>query len=257
MNNFCLPTDTLSFRGDSFYSMIEEFCGKLVVDLLRFQLIDSSMSLLDINDPFVILQVESDRTILVKESLEISCTDEHDKYFFFVMPGIRLKLEELIRSLRNIDASINQSSVVLESLTISSKLVEKYPFLLDLMNCLESSLLTDFSINFLSNWISNMARLSKNSFRYSQSYDNNDTDNDDSLTDSDASASYIIRNVSSCTIQGVRIFYSIDEDHSESFFCVKINNKDKFMHKQSATWYLSKDKIKLSADRLKRIQSRK
>jgi hypothetical protein len=127
------------------------------------------MSLLDVNDPFFILQVESDRTISVKESLGISCTDEHGKYSFFVMPGIRLKLEKLIRSLRDVDASINQPSAVLKSLTISSKLVEKYPFLLDLMDCLESNLLTDFSIDFLSNWMSNVACLSKNSFRYSQS----------------------------------------------------------------------------------------
>ena len=169
MTNFSLLTDALSFHGDSFYSMTEQFCGKEVVDLLRFQLIDSSMSLLNINDPFSILQVESDRTTSVKESLGISCTDEHGKYSFFVMPGIRLKLEKLIRSLRDIDVLLNQSSIMFACLTIPSKLVDKYPFLLHLVDCLESNLLTDFSIDFLSNWISNVACLSKNSFRYSQS----------------------------------------------------------------------------------------
>jgi len=87
--------------------------------------------------------------------------------------------------------------------------------------------------------------------------DESDTDNDGSLTNIDDSDPYIIPNVSSSTIRGVRIFDSIDEDHSESFFRVKINNQDKFMHKQSATWYLSKDNVKLSADRLKRVQSQK
>ena len=57
--NFSLPKDALSFRGDSFHLMVEQFCGKEVVDLLQFQLIDSSMSLIEINDPFFGLQFES------------------------------------------------------------------------------------------------------------------------------------------------------------------------------------------------------
>jgi hypothetical protein len=167
--NFSLPTDALSFRGDSFYLMIEQFCGKELVDLLQFQLIDNSMSLIETNDPFSILQFESDRTMSIKEALGISCTDEHGNYSFFVMPGIRLKLEKLIRSLRELITPTTRLSVLLEPLTISSELVEKYPFLINLIDCLESNLLTDFSIDFLSNWMSNVASTSKRSFRYSQS----------------------------------------------------------------------------------------
>jgi hypothetical protein len=167
--NFSLPTDALSFRGDSFHLMIEEFCGKEVVDLLQFQLIDNSMSLIEINDPFFILQFESDQTTSIKEALGISCTDEHGNYSFFVMPGIRLKLEKLIRSLHELITPTTRSSSLLKSLTLSSELVKKYPFLIDLIYCLESNLLTNFSIDFLSNWMSNIASTSKNSFRYSQS----------------------------------------------------------------------------------------
>jgi hypothetical protein len=167
--NFSLPTDALSFRGDSFHLMIEEFCGKEVVDLLQFQLIDNSMSLIETNDPFFILQFESDRTTSIKEALGISCTDEHGNYSFFVMPGIRLKLEKLIRSLHELITPTTRSSSLLKSLTLSSELVKKYPFLIDLIYCLESNLLTNFSIDFLSNWMSNIASTSKNSFRYSQS----------------------------------------------------------------------------------------
>lgn len=169
MNNFSLPTNALSFRGDSFYSMIEQFCGKPVIDLLKFQLIDNSMSLIEIDDPFFILQFESDRTKPMKELLGIPCTDEHGNSSFFVMPGIRLKLEKLIRSVRDLDTPITQPSVVPKSITISSELVGKYPFLIDLMHCLESNLLTSFSMNFLSNWMSNLASTSKNSFRYHES----------------------------------------------------------------------------------------
>lgn len=167
--NFSLPTDALSFRGDSFHLMIEQFCGKEVVNLLQFQLIDNSMSLIEINDPFFILQFKSDQTMSIKEALGIYCTDEHGNYSFFVLPGIRLKLEKLIRSLRTLIKPTTRSSVLFKSLTISSELVEKYPFLIDLIYCLESNLLTEFSIDFLSNWMSNIASTSKNSFRYSQS----------------------------------------------------------------------------------------
>jgi hypothetical protein len=97
----------------------------------------------------------------------------------------------------------------------------------------------------------------KSKHSYAQPYAKDYTDNDDSSTDTDNSDPYIVPNVTSSTIRGMRIFDSIDDSRSESFFRVKINNQDKFMHKQSATWYLSKDKIKLSADRLKRVQSQK
>jgi hypothetical protein len=108
--NFSLPNDALSFCGDSFRLMIEQFCGKEVLDLLQYQLIDNSMTLIEINDPFFILQFESDRTTSIKEALGISCTDEHGNYSFFVMSGIRLKLEKLIRSLRELITPTTASS---------------------------------------------------------------------------------------------------------------------------------------------------
>lgn len=167
--NFPLPKDALSFRGDSFHLMVEQFCGKEAVGLLQFQLIDSSMNLIEINDPFFVLQFESNRTTSIKESLGISCTDEYGHYSFFVMPGIRLKVEKLIRSLHELNSSNIQSSEALKSLTISSKLIEKYPFIADLIRCLQSNSLVGFSIDFLSNWMSNATNTSKNSFRYSKS----------------------------------------------------------------------------------------
>lgn len=87
--------------------------------------------------------------------------------------------------------------------------------------------------------------------RNDQSYDSDDT------IDDDDSSSYNISNISSSTIRGMRVFDSINDNRSDSFFRLKINNQEKFMHKQSATWYFSKDKVKLSADRLKRVQSQK
>ncbi|CAF1054825.1 unnamed protein product [Rotaria magnacalcarata] len=170
--NFLLPANALSLNGDSFYHIVEEYCGKKVLELLSFQLIDSSMNLIEIDDVFPILQFESDRTVPLKEILGISVKSKQDNYSFFIMPGIRLKLEKFIRSLRSLIPSIDSSSSSSSSsttnaLTISSELVQQYSFLVDLVYSLESNLLTNFSLDFLSNMISNATR-SKSSFRYEQ-----------------------------------------------------------------------------------------
>ena len=88
------------------------------------------------------------------------------------MPGIRLKLERFIRSLRSlslpIDSSSSSSSSSVKSLTISSDLIEQYSLLIDLIYCLESNLLSEFSLDFISNVLNNITR-SKNYFRYGKS----------------------------------------------------------------------------------------
>lgn len=66
----------------------------------------------------------------------------------------------------------------------------------------------------------------------------------------------VIPNVSSSVIHGMRIFDSIDDHQCESFFKIEINGQMKYLHKQTATWYFSKNKPTLSSDRLKRVQSR-
>lgn len=165
--NFNLQSDALSFREDSFRRMVEQCCGKVVLELLQLQLIDTSLDLIEVTDPLSILQVESDRTASMKEALGIPCTDDRGSYSFFVMPGVRLKLDKLIRSLRAlIPPNVASSSSPSKPLTISSALVRQYPFLVDLVFCLESNLLTDFSIKFLSTWMFNLARTCKSSFRY-------------------------------------------------------------------------------------------
>ncbi|CAM4783358.1 unnamed protein product [Rotaria magnacalcarata] len=166
---FSLPTDTLYLRGDPFYRIVDEFCGSEALELLRFQLIDSSMDLLEINDVFSILQMESDRTVALKELLGVSGKDQVGNYSFFVMPGIRLKIAKFIRLLRSLLPSTNSSSQsTIKTSTISSDLLQQYPFLNDLIYCLESNLLNDLTLDIISNMISNLVH-SKNLFRYKQS----------------------------------------------------------------------------------------
>ena len=66
----------------------------------------------------------------------------------------------------------------------------------------------------------------------------------------------ILSSVSSSTFHGMRIFDSIDDSHNECFFCVELNGKKKYIHKQTGNWYFSKTKPILSCDRLKRVQNK-
>jgi hypothetical protein len=66
----------------------------------------------------------------------------------------------------------------------------------------------------------------------------------------------ILPNVSTSTFHGMRIFDSIDDCQSESFFLVEVNGQKKFMHKQTGNCYFSKTKPILSSDRLKQVQNK-
>ncbi|CAF4499961.1 unnamed protein product [Rotaria magnacalcarata] len=113
--------------------------------------------------------MESDRTVALKELLGVSGKDQVGNYSFFVMPGIRLKIAKFIRLLRSLLPSTNSSSQsTIKTSTISSDLLQQYPFLNDLIYCLESNLLNDLTLDIISNMISNLVH-SKNLFRYKQS----------------------------------------------------------------------------------------
>ena len=90
-----------------------------------------------------------------------------------------------------------------------------------------------------------------------QSLTTNNTNEANLSIDVDDSDLSTISNVTRSTIDGMRIYDSIDSSQSDLFFHVKINDEDKFMHKQTATWLCSKNNIKISSDRLKRVQSQK
>ena len=83
-----------------------------------------------------------------------------------------------------------------------------------------------------------------------------DPDNEDSLDDEDDdSPSNQLTNVSAATFKGMRVFDSINTALAKSYFIVNINGTRKYLHKQTAAWLLSKDKVSLSSDRLKRVRT--
>ncbi|CAF4074976.1 unnamed protein product [Rotaria sp. Silwood2] len=76
-------------------------------------------------------------------------------------------------------------------------------------------------------------------FQYDLSMINDDDDIPDNILQSDRT-----------DFSGMRVFDSIDQAHKKSYFEVEINGKNKFLHKQTACWYLTEGKGHLSSDRL-------
>ena len=83
----------------------------------------------------------------------------------------------------------------------------------------------------------------------------NGTDGTDSV-DSGDNLSDNLFDVSSSVLEGIRVYDSIDPSLSKSYFSVCMNDENKYIHKQTAAWLLSKDKTALSTDRLKRVLTR-
>jgi predicted RNA binding protein with dsRBD fold (UPF0201 family) len=52
---------------------------------------------------------------------------------------------------------------------------------------------------------------------------------------------------------GIRILDSINPMLKQSYFKIKLNEKIKYLHKQSAYWLLSNNITRLSSDRLSRV----
>lgn len=88
----------------------------------------------------------------------------------------------------------------------------------------------------------------------------NDTENsetnfevDDHDSDEDNSDDYNFT-TSKETFQGMKIFDQIDPSKQDNYFHITINNKSKYLHKQTAAPLLTANKNYLSSDRLSRVQ---
>jgi hypothetical protein len=78
-------------------------------------------------------------------------------------------------------------------------------------------------------------------------------DDDEEVGNYNDSIAYKLNDVSGDTFPGARIFDSIEQRKSSSYFKIQIDGKQKFMHKQTACWLFTDDKKSLSADRLRRV----
>ncbi|CAM4912299.1 unnamed protein product [Rotaria socialis] len=102
----------------------------------------------------------------------------------------------------------------------------------------------------------------------SQGYDKNDDDNvlndeqnqldDEALLDFENDDDVVdeedVLTSTKSEFNGIRVFDDIDPNLKQSYFKIKLNDKIKYLHKQSACWLLSNKITKLSSDRLSRCK---
>jgi hypothetical protein len=97
-----------------------------------------------------------------------------------------------------------------------------------------------------------------------------DNDSEDDYSNEEVTTDLIDNNVNSedecidaenaCTTSkkdnynGMRIYSAVADQDKNKFFKINVNGIDKFMHKQTAAWYLTKKINRLSSDRLVRVQ---
>lgn len=72
-------------------------------------------------------------------------------------------------------------------------------------------------------------------------------------SDDDNNEKEDILNSTKSTFDGIRIVDNINPQLKDSYFKIKINDKIKYLHKQSACWLLSNKSTRLSNDRLSRV----
>ena len=83
-------------------------------------------------------------------------------------------------------------------------------------------------------------------FRDSTSTSSEEEDNDD---DTDEEQLKTIKT----NFHGLNMKETVPIDQEKSYFKIKVNNTDKFLHKSTACYLLTKDNNSLSADRLSRV----
>ncbi|CAF2234734.1 unnamed protein product [Rotaria magnacalcarata] len=86
----------------------------------------------------------------------------------------------------------------------------------------------------------------------SQSLDTDDESNENVLDNDDLDIHHIV--TSKETFQGMKIYEQIDPSKKNHYFSIFINNKQKFIHKQTAARLLTKSENTLSSSRLSRVQ---
>ncbi|CAF3784528.1 unnamed protein product [Rotaria sp. Silwood1] len=84
------------------------------------------------------------------------------------------------------------------------------------------------------------------------SWDDDDENNEDEIEDDNAV--HLLPQTNNIRLQAMKgVRDTINPDLQDSYFLVNIDGKRKYLHKNTAIWYLTDEKHKLSSDRLNRV----
>lgn len=162
----------LAFRNEKFYNLIGEKCGDIAVEIMKAQDISSIECLLDIDNIFAFLELDSDQLIPLKRKAGILLNDGR----FVVKKGIIHKVEAFISTLRVLNQqdstySSHYSSNKSSDLIVPEAILQKFPFIRTLV--IYSNIIGNSNHDFtllniiLNNMIKNLIT-QVNGYRYDQ-----------------------------------------------------------------------------------------
>ncbi|CAF2958662.1 unnamed protein product [Rotaria sp. Silwood2] len=210
----------------------------------------------------------SEKLSILNEEKCNNVLNENDRELKFPIhhKGNRVNYDSL-SNLNDID-KISVENIILAAFNRAKELVSNLNILPSLKKC------NACELNGLSKNIFDSIRFNINSDTYSatdaDSSSDSESDYDDETMESnefnsdlinvdeedkDAATTQSVDEIKTEKINftGMRIFDSINPAMKNSYFQVQINNKIKFIHKQTACWLLTDKASRLSADRLSRV----
>ena len=123
-----LTEEVLSFRNDAFYNLVKQQCGDTVLEIMQAQDISSVDCLLDIDDVFSFLELNSDELIPLKTKSGILLSNGR----FVIKQGIIHKVEVFLRTLhtfnRQHSTSFHHNSNNSCDLIVPEHLLQRFPF---------------------------------------------------------------------------------------------------------------------------------
>ncbi|CAF2975277.1 unnamed protein product [Rotaria sp. Silwood2] len=153
-----LTEEVLSYRNDAFYSLVEEQCGTVVLEIMQAQDISSISCLLGIQNIFTFLELDSDELIPLKRKAGIILNDGR----FIVKKGIIYKVETFLHALHHLNrqnlTSAYHNSNNSSDLTISEQLLQKFPFIRTLITYSNLICNSKIDFTFLNVILNNMIR---------------------------------------------------------------------------------------------------
>ncbi|CAF1930830.1 unnamed protein product [Rotaria magnacalcarata] len=169
-----VPYNVLTYSDNKFYQLVEERCGKDVLEFMKILGISSAQSLLGVENLLNWLEFNTEQLRVIKKKLAF----QHDNGFLEVKWGIRHSLESFIQDLQQINND-HQYSIELissEHVILSSRFLEKHSILKSLVHLYE--ILDDRStenqsehVSFLASFLDNLSKnlcSSKNAYRHNE-----------------------------------------------------------------------------------------
>jgi len=152
-----LTEEVLSFCDDEFYNLVKQQCGIIALEIIQAQEISSVECLLNVNDIFALLKLDSDDLIPLKKKAGILLNDGG----FIVKQGIMYKVETFLRTLRTLTkkrftSSSNYNLNTVFGLVVPEDLIQKFPFIRTLITYAKIIVTSKIDFTFLNVLLNNM-----------------------------------------------------------------------------------------------------